>query len=91
MNKRQEKKQFKKLHGYNPPTTFKRLQKGIKRMSEASKNLLKERRKTAKRICYMVANLEEKIQEMSEEEFQSALKNLTIRQQVLAKRMRKGK
>ncbi len=91
MKKRQRKKNFKKLHGHNPATVMKRLRKGIKQMGKANESLLKRSIKTAKRICYMVGNLEEKIQEMSEKEFQSVLKKLTFQQQALAKMMRKGK
>ena len=88
MKKRQRKKNYKKVHGHNPPTTFKRLRKGIKQIGKASESILKQGEKALKRICWIAKNLEEHVKNMPEEEFQRVIKELTSKQREQIKKIR---
>ena len=86
MNKRQKKKNYKKVYSHNPPTNEVKIRQ--KRIEETEKNLIKIAEKRTKRIHFLEKELESKIQEMSKKEYQRVLMLLTPEQREQVKKIR---
>ena len=88
MNQRQRKKKFKKEYGFNPLS--KRKIKKWNMFTTAVENLKNVLSKFIKQLGQVSSILEERIRSMPEEEFEKKLQELTLEQQVLAIRIRRG-
>lgn len=80
MNKRQAKKQFKKLHGCNPPKPV-TADSAICNLHNILMRMSKQVRKTMRMLIWKISN-------MSQEEFDSWFKGLTPKQKELAVKLR---
>ena len=86
MNKRQKKKNYKKVYSHNPPTNEVKIRQ--RRIEETEKNLIKIAKKREKRITFLEKDLTSKIQRMEKQEYEKVLRALTPEQQVLVRNMR---
>lgn len=87
MNSRQKKKNFKKKHGYNPPSK-RQMKNTVHSLAETIKIIRDSVKSVANKLCLAVADTTNKIRNMSEEEFEEAFSKATPQQQEMMKRVR---
>lgn len=87
MNRRQKKKNFKKIHGYNPPSK-RQIKRAMYSLAEAIKTIHDSIKSIANKLFLAVADTTNKIRNMSKEEFEEAFSKATPQQQEKMKKVR---